>query len=71
MRRPDMTRATGGGPAALRKTHDTTTKSATGRPEVQGNRTARNACQPAPTWAPPAGTEAALDLAAALARWPR
>lgn len=71
MRRPDVTRATGDQPAALGKTHSATTKSATGRPEAQGNRVHRNACQPAPTWAPSKGADAAADLERALARWPR
>jgi hypothetical protein len=40
-----------------------------GRPEVQGNRTGRNPCQPAPTWPRPPGNSAADALARALRRW--
>ncbi len=39
-----------------------TRKPTGGRPEAQGNRTARNACQPAPTWPVPGGQDAALML---------
>lgn len=46
-----------------------TAKRTGGRPEVQGNRTGRNACQPAPTWPRPAGADAADELLRALASW--
>jgi hypothetical protein len=44
---------------------------ATGRPPMQRNGNARAAGQRAPVWPAPKGEAAALDLARALARWPR
>lgn len=46
-----------------------TAKATGGRPELQGNRTGRNACQPAPQWDRPPGADAADELHRALASW--
>ena len=48
---------------------DHTAKDKGGRPPVQGNRTGRNACQPAPTWEALPGAAAAADIAHALRGW--
>ena len=42
-----------------------------GRPEFQGKLNARNKMQRQPVWPNPRGHSAAMDLEAALARWPR
>jgi hypothetical protein len=46
-----------------------TRKRTTGRREVQGTATDRNADQRAPRWTPPPGEGAARDLSVALRGW--
>lgn len=68
-RRDEAGRQPGSGEAAQHTTDNA--KSAGGRPENQGNLPQRNQHQRPPRWDDPAGADAADDLAAALARWPK
>lgn len=65
MRAPDVKPAARAGAAGDgAKAKDDTAKHKGGRPPVQGNRTARNGSQPAPSWPEPAGAKALRHLGA-------
>ena len=67
-RENDCAAAPGRACGAVTQDSSSTAKATGGRPEAQGNRTARNPDQRPPVWPTPPGADAARDLAAAWSR---